>query len=130
MLGLLLFLLYINDLPNCTASSPKLFADDTCFILAYPSVKTFKAKIFEKLQKIANWVNANKLTLNFANSNTIIVPPKTNINKLPDFYNSFDELQVSIVNESKYLGMVMDKDLSFLFHIKKLENKLSKSVGI
>ena len=39
-------------------------------------------------------------------------------------------LQVSIVNESKYLGIIMDKDLLFLSYIKKLENKLSKSVGI
>ena len=62
--------------------------------------------------------------LNFAKSNIIMVPPKSNVNKLSDFYNSCDELQVSIVNESKYMGIVMDKDLPFLSHIKKLENKL------
>ena len=71
----LLFLLYINDLPNCTASSLKLFADDTCLILADPPVQNFKTKISEELQKIANWVNANKLTLNLTKSNIIIVPP-------------------------------------------------------
>ena len=129
-LGPLLFLLYINDLPNCTANSPKLFADDACLILADPSVQNLKTKITKELQKITNWVNANKLTLNFAKSNIIIVSPKSNVNKLPDFYNSSDELQVAIANESKYLGIVVDKDLSFLYHIKKLVNKLSKSVGI
>ena len=125
MFGPLLFLLYINDLPKCTASSPNLFADDTSLILADPSVQNLKTKVTEELQKITNWVNANKLTLNFAKSNIIIVPPKSNVNKLPDFYNSSDELQVSLVNESKHLGIVMEKDLSFLTHIKKLENKLS-----
>ena len=115
----LLFLLYINDLPNCTASGPKLFAYDTCLIiLADPCVQNLKTKIFEELQKIVNWVSANKLTLNFSKSNVIVVPLKSNVNKLPDFYNSSDELQVSIVNESKYLEIVMDKDLSFLSHIK------------
>ena len=56
--------------------------------------------------------------------------PKSNVNKLPDFYNSSYELQVSIVNEFKNLGKTMEKGLSFLSHIKKLENKLSKSVRI
>ena len=42
VLGPLLFLLYINDLPNCTASSPKLFANDTYLVLADPSVQNLK----------------------------------------------------------------------------------------
>ena len=94
------------------ASSPKLFADDTCLILDDPSVQNLETKISEELQKITSWVNANKLTLNFAKYNIIIVPPKSNVNNLPDFYNSSDELQISIVNESKSLEIVMDKDLS------------------
>ena len=49
VLGPLLFLLYIKDLPNCTASSLKLFADDTCSILADPSVQNLKTKISEEL---------------------------------------------------------------------------------
>ena len=122
VLGPLPFLLYFDDLPNCIASSPKLFADDTYLILADPSVQHLKTKISEKLQSIINWVNANKLMLNFGKSNIIIVHPKSNVNQLPDFYNSSDELQVP--------GNSNDKNLSFLSHIKKLENKLSKSVGI
>ena len=129
-LGPFLFLLYINDLSNCTARSPKLFADDTNLILADPFVQNIKTKISEELQKITNWVNANKPTLNFAKCNYIIVPPKCNVNKQPDFYNSSNEVKVSIVSESNYLGIIMDKDLSFLSHIKKQQNKLSKSVGI
>ena len=102
------------------ASSPKLFAEDTCLILDDPSVQNLETKISEELQKITSWVNANKLTLNFAKYN-IILSPKSNVNNLPDCYNSSDELQVSIVNESKSLEIVMDKDLSVLSHIKKLE---------
>ena len=52
VLGPHLFLLYINDLPNCTASSPKLFADDTCLVLAGPSVQNPKTKITKELQKM------------------------------------------------------------------------------
>ena len=73
--GPLLFLLYINDLPNGKASSPKLFADVMCLILTDPSVQNLATKISEELQKITNWVNANKLKLNTAKSNIIIVTP-------------------------------------------------------
>ena len=42
VIGPLLFLLYINDLPNCTGTGPKLFANDTYLILADPSVENLK----------------------------------------------------------------------------------------
>ena len=50
-LSSLIFLLCISDLPNCTASSPKLFADDTCLILANPSVQNLKTKILKNHKK-------------------------------------------------------------------------------
>ena len=118
VLGPLLFLLCNNDLPNCTASSPKLFADDTCLILADSYVQNPKTKVSKELQKITNLVNANKLTLNFAKSNIIIVLLKSNVNKQPDSHNFSNELQVFIINESKYLAIVMDKDLSFFLILK------------
>ena len=38
VLGLLLFTLYINDIANCTSSTPRLFADDTCLILQHKNL--------------------------------------------------------------------------------------------
>ena len=41
-LGLLLFLIYINDLPNCINSTPTLFADDTCFMTNAPTLENLE----------------------------------------------------------------------------------------
>ena len=63
VLGPLLFLIYINDLPNCTTSPPRLFADDTCVIMKYSNLKNLEVKCSNELTNIYEWMNANKLTL-------------------------------------------------------------------
>jgi len=45
VLGLLLFLLYINDLSNCSSNQPILFADDTCLTLQEISSENLTIKI-------------------------------------------------------------------------------------
>ena len=78
VLGHLLFLLYINDLNNCTFTPPRLFADDTCILLADHDSNNYHGKIsFE----INNMEMSNKLTLNLLKSNLMIIPPK---NLLPE----------------------------------------------
>jgi len=50
VLGLLLFILYINDLDNCSSNQPILFADDTCLTLQEISSENLKMKIESKIQ--------------------------------------------------------------------------------
>ena len=127
VLGPLLFLLYINDLNNCTSTPPTLFADDTCILLADHDSNNLHAKISFKINNINKWMISNKLTLNLSKSNLIIIPPKK---LLPEKYIlSLDFSQITLCKTVKYLGVSIDDSLNFDAHIF-LENKLARSLGI
>ena len=65
ILGPLLFLLYINDLPNCLSiSQPRMYADDTHLTFASNDVTLLEEKMNNELTKVSEWLIANKLTLN------------------------------------------------------------------
>jgi retron-type reverse transcriptase len=65
VLGPLLFLLYINDTQNCSnIISNILFADDTTIFYSHACLKTLNQTIQEEINKIAVWLNINKLSIN------------------------------------------------------------------
>ena len=65
VLGPLLFLLYINDLPNCSNFFEMvMYADDTTLYCNIDSGHTSGTMINDELKKISRWLAANKLSLN------------------------------------------------------------------
>ena len=66
-LGPLLFLVYINDLPNClNYSTPRMFADDTSVSYASNSADELQNVINSEIKCLKSWLIANKLSLNIA----------------------------------------------------------------
>ena len=64
ILGPLLFLMYINDLPNCLrVAAPRMFADDTSITLSAKTVADLKLAVTSELNNLTCWLRANKLTL-------------------------------------------------------------------
>ena len=128
-LGPLLFLLFINDLPNCLESVPRLFADDTCLQVCAPSVEQLELKLNSELTKICKWMSANKLTLNASKSQALIISPKLKCS--PVYLNlQCPAGTIKSVNNAKYLGITLDNRLNFHEHIKITETKVARSVGI
>ena len=72
VLGPLLFLLYINDLPNVSNElSFHLFADDTNIFFESSNLDTFQTTVRE-MGKLVNWLNSNRLALNVSKTNFVI----------------------------------------------------------
>ena len=77
VLGPLLFLLYINDLPNISQKLKFfLFADDTNILYKSNNLATLQSAVNNELKKLSLWLNANRLSLNISKTNFVIFAAK------------------------------------------------------
>ena len=122
VLGLLLLLLYINDICNSSdILSFYLFADDSNLLYADKNLKSQLMRSFKEYS-IGNWLMANKLFLNVKKSNFVIFRPHqkrvdydVNINIYDYSTNSLFSLERKEC--AKYLGVLIDPKLSWMHHI-------------
>lgn len=83
LLGPLLFLLCIDDLPNCLSiSQPRMYADDTHLTYADNDRCTVEASLNQDLPNINLWLDANKLTPNMTKTEFLLIAPRQNLNSL------------------------------------------------
>ena len=77
ILGPLLFLIYINDMVNVSTSLlPILFADDTNVFLSGKNVNDLLNAMNLELEKISDWINCNKLSLNVSKTHYMVFKTK------------------------------------------------------
>ena len=77
ILGVLLFLIYINDLCNVSnVSEFILFADDTNIFFSHKDINTLSTTFNLETTKLSDWCRANKLSINLKKSNFMIFQPR------------------------------------------------------
>ena len=73
VLGPLLFLIYINDLPNALVYSDAfIFADDTALLYSDKNLKRIRKRINIDLKLLVHWLHANKIGLNVDKTEAIL----------------------------------------------------------
>ena len=130
VLGPLLFLLYINDIQE---SSGKLsfypFVDDTNILFADKNLKSLELSGNQELNKVYDWLTANKLTLIIKKSNFVIFcPAQRKLTYQPKLVIFDNEQNKKVALE--YLGILIDKNLSWKYHIDHITIKVSRTVGL
>ena len=85
ILGPLLFLIYINDLPNCLQhSTVRMFADNTNITVSGKSIKEAEVAVNADLNNIREWLLPNRLSLNLLKTEYLLIGSRHNINTLEE----------------------------------------------
>ena len=82
-----------------------------------------------EVDKVGNWMIANKLSLNASKFHLIFINSNLNTPSL-DLNIICKTGVIKSVQSAKYLGVVIDDKLNFKEQIEKLKLKVSRSVGI
>ena len=130
ILGPLLFLIFINDLPNASNLFKYiLFADDSTLTVSLPpgEVEELSRIVNDELRHVDQWMSCNKMAMNEDKTTYISFA----YNSRPQELNlNIGKFSVKPTASTKFLGIFIDQNLSFKPHVQYLSSKISKSIGI
>ncbi|XP_074040888.1 rho GDP-dissociation inhibitor isoform X1 [Leptinotarsa decemlineata] len=129
ILGPILFLLYVNDLPKAlNLGNAYQFADDTSVIITGTNALELSTKASAMSNSIVKWSEANILKLNITKTGLVIF--NKSINCEESLYVKLQNRSIPISDHTKFLGVTMDATLSWQTHINVLNNRLSSICGV
>ena len=132
ILGPLLFLIFINDIVNIPYRCYiNLYADDILLYASDDNINCAVTHLQDDINKLSQWFKDNKLTINIDKTFLIPIGSKqrlSSIIKLPNIY--IDEYLLPWKNECKYLGVIIDSNLTWHSHINFICSKLRPKLGI
>ena len=127
VLGPLPFLIYINDLNNAVeVAVVHPFANDTNVLHLTKFLKDINRKINFDLKKIVMWLRGNKIPLN--EDQTELVLFRSKIRKITKTMNfRISGQKIKMLSKIKYLGLLLDGNLSFKYDLDTIKLKLNKA---
>jgi len=135
VLGPLLFLIFINDLPNASKLFSWLFADDTALGLSAKSFPDLEIQFNMEAQKVHNWLLSNGLSIHYTNKTQymLIKGPRLCSKRIGDdstFSLKLGDHEIERTDNYKYLGIIFDDKLNWKLQIEKMCSKLSSVCGV
>ena len=124
VLGPLLFLIFINDLPDCVSSDAYLFGDDTKIFRIITKEKD-KEELQQDLEKLDDW--SKKWLLKFHPQKCKYMTIGKNDSQ---FKYTLQGQQLQKVKEEKDIGVTIDGQLSFESHMSEKVNKTTCMFGL
>jgi hypothetical protein len=131
VLGPLLFLLYINDFQHCADGVAfKLFADDTAVLMSHENVEYLYIYAKQVVAKLFGWLTGNRLSLNLEKTIYMFFHVNKSHQKITIPTLVFNDIPIIQSSCTKYLGFLIDENLSMKDHCLYMSSKLRKWVGI
>jgi len=103
-MGLLLFLICVNDLPCASGFQTTGFADDTNLHLSHKDIKTLQLNVQNELDKVETWLRSNRLSINYNKTAYMILTATRSQNC--NFEISMNGVRIQQFDSIKYLAEV------------------------
>ena len=114
ILGPLLFLLYINDMPQTVNCELLLYADDTCLIFQHKDITEIETALNKNYSMFCDWFVDNKLSIHFGEDKTssILFGSKHKIENSKPLNIQYYDIKIKQYSKVTYLSCRFDKTLS------------------
>ena len=133
LIGPLLFLIYINDLPNCLSKAlPRMCADDTSISIAASSLPELESALNTELAYLHEWLNVNKLSLNIAKNELMLIGSRQRLSATTTGHSLTVQIkghEINRVPHTKSLGVHIDQNLSWSKHVNETAKIVSSGIG-
>ena len=126
LLGPLLYLIYSNDMEIAVKRKLLLYADDSIILVCHKDPKVISKYLSEELHSVNNWLIDNKLSLHVGKTECILFGSKRKLNRVNDFQVTYRGHIIKGSNSVKYLGVILDQDLSGISMVSKI---IPKAIG-
>ena len=131
ILGPLLFLIFINDIPANLECNVKIFTDDTSLFSLVREPNESSGKLGRDLGRVARWAHQWKMSFNpDPSKQSVEVHFSRKINPLdtPPVY--FNNLAVPSCETHKHLDLLLDKRLTFGCHVEEMILRANKGIRL
>lgn len=125
VLGPLLFIIYINDLPKVINHPMTLFADDSTVTVDCQNKEYYQVDINSTLNSIITWLSNNNLKININKTNLMQFTQRLNF--VPDMNINYQNKSINEIDSTKFLGITIDTKLDWKAHSEDLAKRLSSS---
>ncbi len=112
ILGPLLFLCYVNDMPVSVKSKLLLCADDSALLVSHRDPRVISNTLSQELESCNGWLIDNRLSLHLGKTEVVLCGTKRKMRNAEDFEVKYKDTAIDSVSEVKYLGIKIDKTLS------------------
>ena len=132
ILGPLLLIIYMNDLPLCVEHGHvTMSADDTSPSNCIKSVNDIVSKVVPDMQNIIDWLKANWLSLNAAKTEFMLSVTTANVLKFGGLLTiGIDGYTIKSVHVAKRLGIIIDDKMSWKDHTDYISLKIKRNIGM
>ena len=130
VLGPLLFLIFINDLPDNLICNPKLFADDVSLNAVMYDNDICIKHLKDDLNRLHEWSVKWKMLFNPEPSKPAEEVIFTNPNTTSYQTVSYSGVDVMPVHYHKHLGFVLDSKMNYIKHIDGKIGKANQGIGL
>lgn len=132
ILGPLMFIIFMNDLPLCVDSELDMYADDSTLHAAAKTLEELEEILSKDMASVQQWCRENRMVANTDKTKSMLITTQQRQARLPrsDLNVVFNDVTLENVEKEKLLGVTVDKHLTWRHHVDRTAGKVSKSIAL